>query len=65
MLLSYEGYKETLAKLSRMYRDAYRNFGHKSAQPWRARMRQLRAEHPQHSDRYTKEALGYTGKDVA
>jgi len=65
MKVSYEGYRETLSKLSRMYRSAYRQDGHKSAQPWRKMLRQVRAEYPEHSDRYTREALGYPKKEVA
>ena len=59
MRLSYEGYRETPSKLSRMYRNSYKHNGHKAAQHWRDMMRQVRADYPEHSDRYTREALGY------
>ena len=62
MKLSYEGYRETLSKLSRMYRNSYRHDGHKAAQPWREMMRQVRADYPEHGDRYTREALGFPPK---
>ena len=63
IIISYEGYRETLSKLSRMYRESYRA-GHKTANHWRELMRQLRADCPQHSERYTREALGYPKKGV-
>ena len=59
MKLSYSGYRETLSKLSRMYRDAYRQAGHNAARPWREMMQQVRADYPEHGDRYTREALGF------
>ena len=62
MKLSYEGYRETLSKLSRMYRNSYRHDGHKAARPWREMMRQVRADYPEHGDRYTREALGFPPK---
>jgi len=62
MELSYAGYRETLSKLSRMYRNAYRQDGHKAAQPWREMKRQVRADYPEYGDRYTREALGFPPK---
>tara|TARA_R110000751_G_scaffold251238_1_gene350675 strand:- start:41 stop:238 length:198 start_codon:yes stop_codon:yes gene_type:complete len=64
MSISYEGYRETLARLSSMHRESYRA-GHKTAKHWLKLKVQLRAEYPEHSDRYAREALGYPKKEVA
>ena len=63
-IISYEGYREELSKLSRLYRESYRA-GHKTANHWRELKRQLRADCPQHSERYTREALGYQKREVS
>ena len=63
-IISYEGYRETLSKLSRMYRESYRA-GHKTANHWRELMRQVRADYPQHGDRFAREALGYQKREVS
>jgi len=63
MSISYEGYRETLARLSRMHRESYRA-GHKTAKHWLKLKAQLRAEYPEYGDRYTREALGYPKKEV-
>ena len=63
MHISYEGYRETLARLSSMHRESYRA-GHKTAKHWLKLKAQLRAEYPEYGDRYTREALGYPKKEV-
>ena len=65
MELSYAEYRERLSKLSRMYRNSYRQDGHKAAQPWRDMMRQVRVDYPEYGDRYTREALGFPPKKEA
>tara|TARA_R110001592_G_scaffold287564_1_gene556407 strand:- start:336 stop:482 length:147 start_codon:yes stop_codon:yes gene_type:complete len=47
-----------------MHRESYRA-GHKTAKHWLKLKVQLRAEYPEHSDRYAREALGYPKKEVA
>jgi hypothetical protein len=58
MRISYEGYRETLARLSSMHRESYKA-GHKTANHWRELKVQLRSEYPEHSERYTRETLGF------
>jgi len=65
MRISYEGYRETLTRLSSMYRESYKA-GHKTKNHWRELKVQLRAEYPEHGERYTRETLGFPlKKEVA
>jgi hypothetical protein len=59
--LSYAGYREALKKLSRMHRDSYRQ-GYINNNHWRNLMREVKKNHPEHGDRFTREALGFSTK---
>jgi len=48
-----------------MYRESYKA-GHKTKNHWRELKAQLRAEYPEHGERYTRETLGFPlKKEVA
>lgn len=63
--ISYKDYRETLAQLNKVYCEAYRGDLKPLAAHLRGLKAQIREDYPEHSDRYTREALGYLSKEVA
>lgn len=63
--ISYKDYRVTLSQLNEVYCEAYRGDLKPLAAHLRGLKAQIREQYPEHSDRYTREALGYLSKEVA